>query len=273
MNINGVQIKNFSDALFILDNHELEAVPEYKKKQLLFFLACFLDGNDWEALPEEQRDRLLTLGKDYNTPLAHIAAEQGTLPQGFNAWYLVDKKNKTVAHVAAAKGNIPEGFDWEQYGCRRDNQGRTVYHFAAEGGCLPVGFDRWDVADDDGFTVAHFAACHNNIPENFDWGRYGMMRDKRYGETVYHGAASNKCLPVGFDVWDIQDNNGKTVAHNAALRRNLPGNFDWDVYGLLRDNEGRTVYQFAGYNKKYIAIKWMKHQVLSIMKRITGIIR
>ncbi len=270
MNIKGIKINTLNDALRFLENHDLEAVPEYKKNLLLYFVAGFLDGNAWGTLPEEQKDRLLTLTNNINTTLAHMAAEQGSLPQGFNKWVLVDNNNKTVAHTAAEHGNIPEGFDWERYGLMRDNQGRTVYHFAAEGGCLPDWFDKWDVADEDGFTVAHFAACHNNIPGNFDWQRYGMMRDKRHGETVYHEAASSKCLPEWFHVWDIKDNNGKTVAHNAALSRNLPENFDWNAYGLLRDNEGRTVYQFAGYNKKYIAIKWMKQKVLSTLKKIPG---
>ncbi len=270
MNIKGIEINTLNDALFFLENHELEALPEYKKNLFLLNIACFLDRRAWETLPQEQRDGLLTLKNNCGVTLAHMAAEQSTLPEGFNKWDLVDNKNKTVAHVAAEHGNIPKDFDWERHGLMRDNEGRTVYHSAAEGGCLPEWFDRWEIADEDGFTVAHFVAYHNNIPGNFDWERYGMMRDGKYGETVYHEAASSKGLPEWFHGWDIADNNGKTVAHNAALRRALPRDFDWEKYGLMRDNEGRTVYHFAGCSKKYIAVKRLKHRGQSILKRIQG---
>ncbi len=268
MNIKGIKINTFNDALVFLTQHDLEAVPGYKRNQFLSNVARLLDIDVWETLSEEQREWILTLRNSFNVTVAHMAAEQGNLPRDFNIWDLADNKNKSVAHVAAEHGNIPKGFDWKHYGLMRDNEGRTVYHAAARGGCLPEWFDMWDAADEDGFTVAHFAACHNNLPGNFDWERYGMMRDNRYGETVYHEAASSKCLPKWFHSWDIADNNGKTVAHNAALRRNLPKDFDWERYGLMRDNEGRSVYHFAGYTQKYIAIKIFEHRGRSILKRL-----
>jgi|GEM_PF-1912106 len=273
MNIRGIKINTFSDALFFLDNNDLESLPAYRKNQFLSHVACFLDRHVWETLPKEQINELLTLANNSNVTLAHMAAVNGNLPQGFNKWDLKDNKSKTVAHVAAEHGNLPEDFDWKRYGLMRDNEGRTVYHAAAEGGCLPEWFHEWNMADEDGWTVAHFAAYHVNIPEHFDWQRFGRMRDNIYGETVYHEAASSKCLPQWFDEWDIADNNGKTVAHNAALVRNLPGDFDWERYGLMRHNDGRTVYHFAGYSKKYIAIKMLKHRVKSILKPIHELLK
>ncbi len=273
MKIKGIRINSFDDALFFLENYDLEAVPEYKKNQFLLRLVCYLDKHVWKTLPEEQKDELLYLANNLNLTLAHLAAKHGNLPEDFNKWDLRDYKSKTVAHMAAEHGNIPEGFDWKRYGLMCDIEGRTVYHSAAEGGCLPEWFDEWHLEDEDGWTVAHFAAYYCKIPGNFDWQRYGMMRDTRYGETVYHEAASNKCLPQWFDDWDIADNNGKTVAHNAALGKNLPGDFDWERYGLMRDNDGRTVYHFAGYSKKFIAIKILKQRWKSILKTIQGILK
>lgn len=273
MNIKGIRINNLDDALLFLENHDLKAVPEYKKNQFLLKLTGFLDRNVWENLPDEQRDWLLTLANGLNVTLAHIAAERGNLPEDFDKWDLRDCKNKTVAHMAAEHGNIPEGFDWERYGLMRDIEGRTVYHCAAEGGCLPGWFNEWHLEDEDGWSVAHFAAYYNNIPGNFDWEKFGMMRDYKYGETVYHEAASGKCLPQWFNDWDIANSKGITVAHYAALGGNLPGNFDWERYGLMRDNEGRTVYQYAGYSKKFITIKIWKQRGKTIMITMQGIFK
>jgi hypothetical protein len=43
-------------------------------------------------------------------------------------------------------------------------------------------------------------------------------------------------LPLGFDRWELTDNDGKTVAQVAAMKGRLPPGFDrWD----LTDRDGK----------------------------------
>ncbi|SMP76268.1 hypothetical protein SAMN06295888_12350 [Desulfonatronum zhilinae] len=208
--------------------------------------------------------------KDGKT-VAHVAAEYGGLPADFDRWELADEDGKTVAHVAAEHGGLPADFDrWEL----ADKNGRTVAHEAAFWGKLPGDFDKWELADKQGETVAHEAASRGNLPisfSNWEWA------DER-GRTVAHQAARGTFggnLPDGFDRWELADNEGWTVAHMAAIEGNLPDsfnnwelvdvhgntvahiaagrqdfgyfaqglpeNFDWERYGILANNEGRTV--------------------------------
>mgnify|MGYP005858664235 CR=1 FL=1 len=83
--------------------------------------------------------------------IAHEAAKQGKIPNGFNQWEIADRIAATsVAHVAARYGNLPKGFDcWEL----KARHGWTVAHEAALFDNLPDCFDLWELQRDDGMTV------------------------------------------------------------------------------------------------------------------------
>ena len=83
--------------------------------------------------------------------IAHEAARQGKLPDGFDQWELSTEGGWSVAHEAACYGELPEEFNqWEL----ADSKGWTVAHEAARLGCLPADFDQWDMTDNAGRTVA-----------------------------------------------------------------------------------------------------------------------
>ena len=57
---------------------------------------------------------------------------------------------RTIAHEAAREKKLPEGFTkWKI----RDNTGWTVGHEAARSGCLPKKFHLWSLADNNGWSI------------------------------------------------------------------------------------------------------------------------
>lgn len=69
----------------------------------------------------------------------------------------------TCAHLAAERGELPAGFEqWEI----KDSIGWTVAHVAVGSDRLPDGFDKWELASKNGWTVAHEAARLGRLNEN-----------------------------------------------------------------------------------------------------------
>jgi hypothetical protein len=174
---------------------------------------------------------------------AHIAAVRGTLPAGFDQWWLRTSQGHTVAHYAAVNGHIPDGFDeWDLV----DGEGVTVAHAAAYERKLPAWFSRWDVRDATGSTVAHISALRGGLPRDVPEDVW-MLRDAK-GRTVYHVAAGEGRLPEGFDKWDLTDDEGWTVAHMAACNGTLPPDVpDWALRMPRVDHAspGTTVAAYA----------------------------
>lgn len=95
--------------------------------------------------------------------VAHIAALNKALPEGFDAWTMTDDEGNTVAHFAAQAGPLPCEFDlWEMPD--KGNFERTVAHVAAEAGTLPADFDKWDLVDGVGRTVRQVAKRSGHYP-------------------------------------------------------------------------------------------------------------
>jgi hypothetical protein len=95
--------------------------------------------------------------------LAHEYVSAGrTFPDGdFKQWGLTDIWGNTVAHIAAENGVLPEDFDeW----ALSDADGASVAHYAAEFGTLPSGFDQWDLKGTDGKTVREVYDKHSANP-------------------------------------------------------------------------------------------------------------
>ena len=80
---------------------------------------------------------------------------------------------------------------------------------------------------------------HKCLPDGFDqW----ELTGGKNGWTVAHAAATNGCLPKDFTQWDLANDKGWTVAHAAACCGNLPKGFNqWK----LRTRGGKTVAHFA----------------------------
>lgn len=95
--------------------------------------------------------------------LAHEYVSAGrTFPDGdFKQWGLTDTWGNTVAHIAAENGVLPEGFDeW----ALEDADGASVAHVAAEFGSLPPHFDQWDLKGTGGKTVREVYEENADIP-------------------------------------------------------------------------------------------------------------
>ncbi|MDR1041469.1 MAG: hypothetical protein LBR80_15175 [Deltaproteobacteria bacterium] len=89
------------------------------------------------------------------------------MPADFSQWHLTDDRDIPVAHVAAEHGTLPTDFrDWEI----RDRPGRTVAHIAVQQGPLPPHYDLWTLRDRCGFNVAETVCIHGNLPAGIsDW--------------------------------------------------------------------------------------------------------
>lgn len=95
--------------------------------------------------------------------LAHEYVSAGrTFPDGeFKQWGLTDIWGNTVAHVAVENGVLPEDFDeW----ALEDMSRSTVAHYAAELGTLPKGFDQWDLKGPYDKTVREVYEENAEIP-------------------------------------------------------------------------------------------------------------
>jgi hypothetical protein len=105
---------------------------------------------------------------------AHLAADRGELPAGFDRWDAADDAGITVAHVAAAKGRLPPDFDrWAM----ATKIGTTVAHVAARHGYLPEGFDQWHLKDGRGEEVVVTALLSDCPPES--------LKDEGIEEMAY----------------------------------------------------------------------------------------
>lgn len=159
----------------------------------------------------------LSRANEVGDTLAHMAARQWILPEGFDQWGLANWVGWTVGHEAAKERNLPEGFD--KWGLATEN-GWSVAHEAAWRGYMPDDFNRWDIADEHGRTVAHAAAEQGHLPAGFNqW----ALADES-GWSVAHVAAEHGHLPADFDQWDLADYHGKTVRDVAIEHGHFPDN-------------------------------------------------
>lgn len=167
---------------------------------------------------EAQNGADLSRANEVGDTLAHMAARNWFLPNGFNQWAMANWMGWTVAHEAAKERNLPEGFDqWAM----TTNSGWSVAHEAAWRGYMPDGFDRWELADEHGRTVAHAAAEQGHLPRDFSqW----TLADES-GWSVAHVAATYGHLPEDFDQWELADFHGKTVRDVAVEHGHVPDTF------------------------------------------------
>lgn len=177
---------------------------------------------------------------------AQVEAGTFRAPLDSPLWFCADELGLTIAHYAAGEGLLPDGFTrWDlraDYGC-------SVAECAMRAKKLPPSFDRWDIFVykyewRSPLSIAHVAAKEGLLPKSFSmWDIPTVHLDAPSKmETVAHIAAINSRLPKDFDQWGLINGIGKTVAHEAAFRGCLPEGFrEW---GLL-DAKGRTVAEIA----------------------------
>ena len=148
---------------------------------------------------------------EYGWSIAHEAANEWKLPEGFDQWEIAYDKSFTVAHVAARQGSLPKGFDkWDLM----EEYGWSVAHEAARFGTLPEDFDRWDIGAGSGWAVAHEAAINGTLPKGFD--KWDMTTD--YGSTVYDIAKKYGHLPKG-----VRAERKKSCSRSEVAERDRPG--------------------------------------------------
>jgi len=177
---------------------------------------------------------------------AQVEAGTFRAPLDSPLWFCADELGLTIAHYAAGEGLLPDGFTrWDlraDYGC-------SVAECAMRAKKLPPDFDqwgifvyKWDLRSP--LSIAHVAAKEGLLPKDFSaWDIPTVhIENPSRMKTVAHIAAINSRLPKNFDQWSLIDGEGKTVAHEAAFRGCLPDGFkEWD----LLDSEGVTVAEVA----------------------------
>jgi hypothetical protein len=225
-------------------------------------------------LPPFSERWLTIINWDKHESLAHWAARENLLENGYKEWWITNEDGKSVLDLVI-ESLPPDSHKWGMRVAINLERDTTVAHWAAARNRLPVGFKLWGLCDKIGETVMEIAA--GNLP--LDSPHWEAVIDSLCCETLAHWAATSGLLPKGFDRWELTDNRGLTVAHHAARARKLPEGFTRidliDREALRREREAeaeaKAYFERGELNRMMEAASNVAHGLISMSESLRAL--